>query len=531
MGKIAYIWRACAILLVAAGLRFIGASFGQPNPDAIPSVHPYSHDQAVLHPDEYFYVSIPFEMVATERFSPNFFENPSILINTNYVLNRLLYIPIPDIEGLEGLGLRNHAPFSSYFFTRIISALGGILTVAAVIGLGRNFGKQSALFAGIIATLSFTLVQHSHYATTSTLASAGVTVCLWACIQAIDRNDGLKYLALASLAAAFAAGNRYNASAVSISVFIVGLWLFWQNRTLKQVISVGFAWSLFPIAFLVTSPFIVLHFDEFWRQFTFIWTRYSEATTAEALDGLYREHLYIVLLGIGLPAVIAVTVGIWHIARAKLFVLTILLVYLIPYTVVVLDTAVPQLSDQLTVVVIPVYAVFAGVGLYVIEKRWRLVGRILVGASILWLSVNLVSLLYLFNVPDTRETAQAWIQENIPENTSLQQLYSYNVPIDPMLYPNKMDFFPGEVGITDFVGDYLVLSDAIIFENARRLSLPDDELLRQALEPYNNPVLIHSIPRQRWLFDMLVNNNAVYWHHPSIKVYCLNQNACAINDS
>lgn len=523
-----YIGWSVLILLLAAGLRFIGISFGQPNPEALPALYPYSHEQAVVHPDEYFYVAIPLEMLALQRGDPYFFENPNLLINFNYLLNRVLQLPIPETSR-DDLTVRNYAPHSFYVFTRILSALGGIVTVAGVIGIGRFHSQRAGLIAGLIATLSFTLVQHSHYATTSTLASAGVVVCLWACLCALNHRNSIKFLAIASMASAFAAGNRYNAAAVSISVFIVGLILFWRKRNVVQAVKIVGAWSLFPVLFLLTSPYIILHFSLFWEQFTFIYGRYSQAALAETLHGFYLEHLYVVLLGIGLPATIAVIIGIVQLAQKQARILLTLLAYLVPYTFVVLDTAVPQLSDQLTVVVIPIYCIFVGVGIAYVMDNWLIVGRILAIASIAWLIIPLVSVMSIFTMQDTRLVAQSWLFDNVPQESIIWQIYSYNVPLDPQRY-NVRIFYGLEIDADAEEPDYLIVSDAVIFEISRRTGQSAIDLLYQALAPYDNPTLIYEVERTRWIFDTLVNNNAAYWHHPHIRVYCLNADVCALDN-
>ena len=55
-------WLAATVLLLfAAGLRIIGISFGQPNPDYFPSYAPYGmvHEQLPVHSDEFLaYLSL-----------------------------------------------------------------------------------------------------------------------------------------------------------------------------------------------------------------------------------------------------------------------------------------------------------------------------------------------------------------------------------------------------------------------------------------------------------------------------------------
>lgn len=76
-----------AVLLFAGGLRTVGLSFAQPDPALFPSYAPLDaiHENQPLHPDEYFYVQRPLRMLLIGERNPDFYENPSFLINMQYV--------------------------------------------------------------------------------------------------------------------------------------------------------------------------------------------------------------------------------------------------------------------------------------------------------------------------------------------------------------------------------------------------------------------------------------------------------------
>ena len=96
-----------ALLLFAAGLRMIGISYGQLNPDYFPSTAPLGmvHEQAPIQPDEFFNVAIPVNMALRNRLNPEFFNYPALIINTNFVLLHLT-------GALEGLSLADRDGFS-----------------------------------------------------------------------------------------------------------------------------------------------------------------------------------------------------------------------------------------------------------------------------------------------------------------------------------------------------------------------------------------------------------------------------------
>lgn len=118
-------WLAVTIvLLFAAGLRIIGISYGQLNPDYFPSYTPYgmAHEQLPIQPDEFFNVSIPVNMTLRNRLNPEFFNYPSFIINTNFILFNAT-------GSLEGLSRRSRGaqlaqlrgPSSLRLFTHVFS--------------------------------------------------------------------------------------------------------------------------------------------------------------------------------------------------------------------------------------------------------------------------------------------------------------------------------------------------------------------------------------------------------------------------
>ena len=69
-------WVAVTVLLLfAAGLRIIGISYGQLNPDYFPSTAPLHmlHEQVPIQPDEYFSVAVPMDMALRKNLNPRFF--------------------------------------------------------------------------------------------------------------------------------------------------------------------------------------------------------------------------------------------------------------------------------------------------------------------------------------------------------------------------------------------------------------------------------------------------------------------------
>ena len=232
-----------ALLLFAAGLRIIGLSYGQLNPEYFPSYAPYGmvHEQLPVNPDSFQNVAIPVEMALKNRRNPEFFTYPSFIINLNYVMNGLTGA----LDGLslsdrQGLTLLNYAPFSLYVFSRVYSVFGGLLMVACAYAVSRLVcGRKAALFAGLIVASSYTLVTHAHYAKPNTLATGWMMLALWSGVAALyarqSRSRETLYI-LSGIATGLAASTYYNGIAVALIIAPIGLILYLRHRSRRIIV-------------------------------------------------------------------------------------------------------------------------------------------------------------------------------------------------------------------------------------------------------------------------------------------------------
>lgn len=529
-------WVAVVILLLgAAALRLTGLDFGQPNPEYNRSLHPMLHISSTLHPDEYFYVSIPYEMLVRGQTYPHFYENPSFLIS----LNRLTFWLTHSTDNItadrwdtEHLSNRSFAPFPLYIIGRLYSALSSLLAVAAIYATARfMLGRYAALLAGLLTAVSFPLVQHAHYATTSSLASGFVALCLWACYAALMRPQKRSWvLLIAGITAGLAAGNRYNAAAVAISFTMTGVFVLLRSGRWQTFLVVIISGALFPITFLLTTPGYLGETEFFWEQFNFIYARYG---TVGGFVGLGHEYRYILLLGLGIPAAALALLGVgaawvrfvrrWRdLTQAQnIFPMLIMTAFVLPYSAVVLNTPAYGIGDQLTVPFIPCLFLWAALGFQVLHNRWGH-HRLSTALSVVCVIVFplLPSLLFVarLNQQDTRDQLQNWIYTQVPQGSKIHLSGSYNIALDAADYIVTQDYDYG-VSIDDLMSQgvkYLVVSDARAFFDTR-LERPN------ALDPWRtlNLPLIAEIPRWRWWGDDLPVNNGAYWHQPGLRVYCV----------
>ena len=74
------------LLLFAAALRLIGVENGMPDPAAFPTetARGIIPDSVAIQPDEFLFVARPYHMIVSRQLNPQYFENPSFLINLNF---------------------------------------------------------------------------------------------------------------------------------------------------------------------------------------------------------------------------------------------------------------------------------------------------------------------------------------------------------------------------------------------------------------------------------------------------------------
>lgn len=525
---------ATVVLLLAAVLRFSGLAYGQPVPEYTPEDAPLNtiHDNTPVHPDEFLFVQRPLRMLLTGQYNPKFFHNPSFLINTNLVVywltgeqNRLSW------EGRDEIGARRAAPFRLYLNGRTFSALGGILAVAATFAAARRLtNRYGAAVAGGVVAVSLPMVQHAHYTTTSSLAAGFAMVCVWASLAAL-RGFRWWLFALAGVAAGLAAGSRYNAAAVSIVVFVVGLVLLYRVRTVRRAAWVLLGYVLFPAVFVFTTPHVIFDTAFFWSEFQSITNQYIGSGDAlwntSPWVGLWYELNYMALFGLGLPAAAMTVWGVWgglwrgHTRLA----VAALLAYLLPYAYVVLRTIRPLGADQMLVPVIPALALLAGIGAGALVIRRRVLAALVYAALLLMPLTASAAVVWQFTQPDTRTVAQGWVFDHIAPGAAFHLIGPYNVPLDRTLYTFTQTFGTQDIPTVDAMRadgvDYVIVSDAWLFQFERAGFVPPDALadLRGQLPQTLEALATFS---RSWIVGTRhPMHSATYWHHPQITIYCL----------
>jgi hypothetical protein len=208
-----------AILVGAAALRFVGIQYGLPFGN-------------LLNPDEESIVPRAWKLVHGGGGDPHWFDYPSLL----------MYVNAP-------FQLWQHEP--SYLTARVVGVVLSVGAIAASWWLARRaFGTPSAgVVAAAIVAVCTVHVAYSRAAVTDVPLTLGVAVALGLMVQG--------RLELAGLAAGLATGFKYPGVFLLVPLVVAG-WKQWPRLAL----SIGLA----AVAFIASSPFILVHGRQAWHE-------------------------------------------------------------------------------------------------------------------------------------------------------------------------------------------------------------------------------------------------------------------------
>jgi len=438
------------------------------------------------------------------------------------------------------------------------SVFGGLLMVACAYAISRTIaGRYVALSGGLLVAVTYTLVQHAHYIKPGTLSTGWMMLATWACIASLYsqrlRNRELLYI-LGGIATGLAMTTRYNAGSVGIVVLLVGLILLFRHRTRRMIVVILLSWIAIPVVFLLGSPYTIIDFPNFWKDFVHIvgmFTVTGENVPTHFLVtpwvGFGYMLTYVLLFAIGIPAIaymILGFVGAWHNrpqqssflgTNSQLLFMVIIGIFVTVYALVALRTIRPGHSDNLLILVLPFIALLSAMGAGWLVKIVPLPTYITMPILLLILIIQplvlSVQVVEMFSQRDTRHVMLDWIHKNISYDSQFFLNGPYNVPLDIALYPYEQQF--GIYSRTLPSGDdydYMIYSDALAFDILRSEAIVPADLItyhRDYLAELDNQFTrLAEIHRPTWTGADAMMNMATYWHNPTLILYCLNPISC-----
>ena len=348
------------LLGLAAALRLVGIEYGLPF-------------GGLLNPDERNIVPRAWGMVHGAGLDPHWFDYPTLVL---YVL----------------------APFQawqsepSYLTARIVIAMFGVGAVAASWWLGRAaYGTTAGLVAAAAVAVETIGVAYSHMAVTDVPMTALIAVSL-----ALAVTGRLEW---AGVAAGLAASAKYPGVFLVVPL-VVAAWGRWRR--------LAYAIGLAVVAFLATSPFVLVHPEQAW----------GDATRVQRLarDGwLGFEHDSFSLFsftgklwaGLG-PALAIGILGLVLALRRRTRTDLILAAFVLAYVVDLLT--IRAHFDRYVLPLVPPLAALAG--------RQRILAGVTLGLLIVPLVWAIGDDVRLTRT-DTRAVAHGWFVRHVPPGSTV----------------------------------------------------------------------------------------------------------------
>jgi glycosyl transferase family 87 len=206
-----------ALLGLAVALRLVGIQYGLP----------YAR---FLNPDEESLVPRAWKMVHGGGLDPHWFDYPTLVIYS-------------------------FAPFQAWqdspdvLAARALVVAAGVGAVAAVWWLGRAaYGRIAGFVAAAIVAVETTSVAYSHAAVTDIAMTLGIAIAL-----ALMLSGRFEW---AGAVTGLAIGAKYPAVFLAVPLLVAG-WRQWRRLAIAGALAV--------LAFLATSPFVLVHPSQAWE--------------------------------------------------------------------------------------------------------------------------------------------------------------------------------------------------------------------------------------------------------------------------
>ena len=425
-------WLLVGIVLLTIFLRVWGLAFGLPY---------------IYHPDESVGVTIAQNMFKTGDLNPHFFHWPSLF----FYINAIAYGPYYLVGKLAGVfanpidipGPRLNVMASgwtpmptTYLLGRSVTAIFGIAAVMIVFQIGQHLtnDRRIGLLAALWTAISPTNVSNSRFIAPDTLTVFFVLLSFWGSVQVLRQGKTRHYL-IAGIAAGLSASTKYN-SALVVLVLVSAHFLRYRTKGFRER-NLYLAVFLSAISFMLTTPYALLDFKEFWAALQFDAQHYASGHPGMEGNTLswYLTYLWRIEGPVSLLAVLGVLWGL-HI-RSK----PITLLAAFPMTYFVFISRFIVRNDRTLLPLIPFLFLLASslsIDCYEWAKKekGKLLTAIVCGAVALSLAIPLVETVQQgirITTVDSRETGRIWIAENLPDGARVA-VESYAPYVNPQDY-------------------------------------------------------------------------------------------------
>ena len=352
---------------LALALRSVGAGSGLPLP--------------LLNPDEENLVPRAWQLVHGGGLDPGWYDYPSLLFL---------------VLGPSQLGFDE----PSYGAARVVAVAIGVAGVGATWWLGHvAYGRLAALVGAVGVAVATTHVAYSRMAVTDVLLTLGVTATL-----ALLVSGRLEW---AGVTAGLAASAKYPGAVLFVPLVVAG---FGEWRRLVRVLVLAAG------AFVLTSPFVVIHAAAAWEDVSRVQGRAEAGWLGfeddPATPFAFSARLWDTIGPIALVALVGIAIAVRRHTRRDL----VLLSFVAAYSVSLLP--IEAHFDRYVLPLVPVLCVLAG------RAKWVALAALVAALVPLWWSIDDARAL---SARDPRLAAAAWIERNVPAGD--------RIAVDPSTLP------------------------------------------------------------------------------------------------
>jgi len=414
-----------AVLFLGAVVRFWGIDFGLPHP--------------LTRPDEQHYISMAMHLLNGSQSSEYFYEYPSLFfyilaagLVVYYLMGRLLgwYGGVDDLVYQYATD-----PASFYLVSRFISAFAGVATIYAVYKTVRRLFKseKTGLVGALFMALCYLHVRDSHFGTMDVVMTFFIIASFHFIVKSNDEWSLKNYL-LAGLLAGLATSTKYAGAFLVFPMCFVHLFKvlehnmpFYRIFTDKRIWGFGLAMIL---GFLAGTPHFLTDYPKY---LYYIVNRVDlmDTQSPKIAIGWWYHLKFSLWHGLGWGMYIAAFAGIllylirdWK--KGLVFISFPLTYYLFVGKgyVIFLRYIVPILPFMCMAAAYFVYEFY-----HFIKKRtaYRTVvslSGVLIVVILFQGMYNLMNFSIFITKKDNRHVGKKWVEEHIPQGSSIYQFTS-----------------------------------------------------------------------------------------------------------
>ncbi len=408
------------VTVVAAVARFWFLRWGLPN-----ELHQLSY-----HPDEALQIGAMLRIKpGSLALDPGFYNYPAGYLNLGAVAVRVAAAWGVTMDGtLTGV----------YITARALTVVLGVLTIPFVFAAARRFyGDAAGLIAAIVFAIVPLHIVHSHFATVDVPATLWVAAAIFGAIVILERPTLRTYL-LAGGAAGLAAGTKYNAGLVLVSVIVAHFVRTDFSGALSRIRDRRLWLSVvgFVAGLLVASPQILIKPLEYSSKFAYE-TWHAGAGHGLVFEGKGSGWLDVInSLAYGTGPLLL----LFFLMAAALAIVRrkpadwVILSFLVPYFLMIAFAKVrfaryaipmiPPLAILCGRLITEVHSTLKDQGARIMRAGWIAACAGLIVVT----SIYSVAIDRLFAPPDARDKSIEWIKTHVPKGATI------GVPTVPWFY-------------------------------------------------------------------------------------------------